>query len=129
MEEQFNKEEKILRKLVKETGLEEPSAGFKTRLMSAIEEKAAKQVRYQPLIGRKVWIGVAAAVVGILIVTYLYPSGGADTAFGIDITSVETGLSMPKMEFSNTFLYGMIFLSLFLLQIPLLKKYVEARYN
>ena len=129
MEEQYRKEDEILRKLVIDSGLEEPSPDFKSKLMLVIEERAASKVRYKPLITTRAWITVAAAFVAILVISYLYPATGLSEMFGLDSITKNASLSLPEFEVSKTFVYGIIFLSLFLFQIPLLKKYVEARYK
>ncbi len=129
MEEQFKKEDEIIRKLISDSGLEEPSPDFKSKLMLAVEEKAMKKVRYKPLITSKAWIGVALAFVAVIVIAYLYPSSGLSTRFGLDFITQRTNLSLPEFEISKIFVYGIMFLSLFLLQIPLLKKLVEAKYQ
>jgi len=129
MEEQFRKEDEILKKLVKDSGLEEPSPGFKSKLMDTIQQKADQKVIYRPLISVKVWIGLAAVFIGVVLISVLFPSTGILPDFGIDISQFEPGFSIPKPEFSKTFVYGVIFMSLFLFQIPFLKKFVETSYD
>jgi hypothetical protein len=129
MEEQFKKEDEIIRKLVSDAGLEEPSPDFKSKLMLAIEEKAASKLQYKPLITLKAWIGVALAFAAVIVIAYIFPSSGWSTRLGLDSITHGTNLSLPEFEISKTFVYGIMFLSLFLFQIPLLKKFVEAKYR
>ncbi|MCW5519214.1 hypothetical protein J1N09_05150 [Aureitalea sp. L0-47] len=129
MEEQSKREDQILKKLIVEAGTESPSHDFKAKLMDAVREKADQKVVYKPLIPGKVWIVVAAVFIGVAVIAVLFPSSGMLSSFGLDTSIVETGISIPKPEFSKTFIYAMIFLSLFLFQVPFLKKYVEAKYR
>ena len=129
MEEQFKKQDQILKKLIVEAGSESPSPDFKSKIMDAIQEKAEAKVVYKPLISGKIWIGVAAVFIAVVVIAVLFPSTGILSSFNIEMPIIETGFSLPKPEFSKTFVYGMIFLSLFLFQIPFLKKFAEAKYK
>ncbi|MBT8276359.1 MAG: hypothetical protein KJO39_09470 [Bacteroidia bacterium] len=129
MEEQFKKKDQILKKLIVEAGSETPSPDFKSRLMAAVQQKADQKVMYKPLISIKIWIGVAAVFIGIVVISFLFPSTGILPELGVDMSQFQPGFSLPKPEFSKTFVYGMIFMSLFLFQIPFLKKLVETRYD
>ncbi len=129
MEEQFKKQDQILKKLIVEAGDEAPSPEFKAKLMDAIREKAEHKIVYKPLIPAKAWAGVAVLFIAVAVIAVLFPSTGLLSKLGIDTLSFESGINLPKPEFSKTFVYGVIFLSLFLLQVPFLKKLVEARYT
>jgi len=129
MEEQSKKQDQIIKKLIVEAGTESPSPDFKLKLMEAIREKAEQKVVYKPLITRKTWIGIAAVFIGIIVISVLFPTTGLLSGLGLEPSKFETGISLPKPEFSKTFIYGVLFLSLFLFQVPFLKKYVEAKYQ
>ncbi|NNM22501.1 MAG: hypothetical protein HKO54_03010 [Flavobacteriaceae bacterium] len=118
-------QDEITKKMIQEAGLEQPSAGFVRDVMNAIEVKSTSTV-YRPLIGRRGWTAIAAVVVISLVVVYLMPSEGSSF---FESLNLPTGASIPnpmeKIEVSQTMLYAIGFLGLFLLQIPFLKRRFE----
>lgn len=126
MEEQFKHEDRILKQLIAESGLEKPTAGFNARLMQKIEAGESKKAVYSPLISVKGWFVVAVFVIAAVVLLYLYPSGILEQS---EVSSKFGALSknMPSLQFSKTVLYGILFLSLFIFQIPLLKRLIEPK--
>ena len=124
MDKQFKKEDQLLKDLISQAGLEQPGQDFKSNLMDLIEQKSAEKIRYKPLIGKKVWLFIAASLATIMVVIFLYPSKPFEK-FGLSYNNDIINNIIPDMSASNTLVYGVLFLSLFIFQIPFLKKYLE----
>jgi hypothetical protein len=129
MEEQFNKQDELLKKLLKETPLDKPSPLFLQKVMQKVEATASKQA-YQPLISK--W-GILAIVLSLMAgCLWLYFNPGSSL---IDTNAISW---RDKIQFSNPFenlkvskttVYAIGFMALFLLQIPILKRLIEKRYS
>jgi hypothetical protein len=66
--------DRLLKDMLKKSGVEEPSPGFTTNLMqmvSSISPHAASA--YKPLISKKAWAMMFIACIGVLIATLLLP--------------------------------------------------------
>ncbi len=130
MEKQSKKRDDLTKKLVQEAGTYSPSADFVNNVMQSVQAISAKEKVYQPLISKKIlwFIGLCAAVSFILV--YLNPTSGIAFVNELDLTALSTVENpFANLKFSKTLLYGVGFLGLFLLQVPLLKKYVERSYQ
>jgi hypothetical protein len=127
MEEQFKKEDRIIRKLVSEAGLEQPGPDFKSALMDQIRQRASEKLQYTPLISKKGWWLLGVLIVLTIVLLYFIPIDNTTSIFKIPLNDL--GSMIPEFRFSKTFMYGTIFLGLFLFQIPLLKKYIEPKYQ
>jgi len=79
-----------LRKLMKEIGLEKPGAGFSTRVMDAIIAESAKKSVYrnEPVLSRNFWIFVGLFV-GLAIVLILLGTSGASSSAEINQGIIE----------------------------------------
>ncbi|KAA3620349.1 MAG: hypothetical protein DWP94_12730 [Flavobacterium sp.] len=126
MEEQFKKEDRILKKLISEAGTQKPSPNFNSKLMEQIEQRASERIQYQPLISIKGWVLLGLVFLLPLLLYFVLPF--EITRRQLDLPWKDLGHLLPEFRFSKVFMYGTIFLALFFLQIPLLKKYVEAKY-
>ena len=126
MDKQSKKEEHIIKNLIDQAGLEKPSSAFRQTLMDRIEAKGVHKTSYTPLIPAKGWVLMAVFVVAGIGGLYYYPTGILEQS---QLTSTMTDISVriPEISISKTFTYGVLFLSLFILQIPLLKRYMEQR--
>jgi hypothetical protein len=122
MEKQFDKNDHIARKFVKEAGLERPPANFTQNVMDAIGKERHASTVYKPLLSLQAWTLVAALFVVAVGVLYFTPVTLIDTA-QVKTVLTSWNVSMPEIHLSNTFLYGIAFLSLFLVQIPFLKNF------
>ncbi|MDT0678186.1 hypothetical protein [Autumnicola musiva] len=122
--EKHSKEEILAEKIVKNAGLEKPSADFSSKVLKAI---AARQevVHYKPLISPWaliVFTGVMlAAVAGLFWTT-------SDFSFEVDFKLINF-VSIPKLEISGTMMYAIAFISLFFLEIPFLKRFLVKQYE
>ncbi|MEE2771096.1 MAG: hypothetical protein VX712_02680 [Bacteroidota bacterium] len=122
MEKRFNREEELLGRLLKESGRQKPSAGFKMAILEQLQEKPVVKP-YQSLIPKTAWIWIGLAFVFWGFGVYLlYADEPMKVAY--DLKLPEWNITLPKLHFSQVMLYGIAFLSLFLLEIPFLKRWL-----
>lgn len=135
MEENKEKEfDALLRKTVKEAGLEQPSMDFTASVLSKIAETAPTEARlHRPLISKGTWLLSLFAALGVLAYSLL---GNGDLNF-MGLSNVRWGEYLnfdfldqwTQWNISNTFLYGILGLALFVcLQVVLLKRHMDNRY-
>lgn len=122
-------------KRIKEEGLEQPSLNFTNATISKIEaEKRPRQVlAFKPLINMKLWLGIAAIVLGVFtfllygdsVVKYnLWPE-----KILLEFGKVDMLDKMPEFSVSNIYVYAFVGLAFFVgLQIVLLKNHFNKRY-
>jgi len=125
MDKQFNREDRLMRKLLNEAK-EEPSVDFKIQIMKMVALRNAKIRPYEPLISKSVWIGIAAVMITFITgVTYLNSD--------ISIPGLNFGIpdlvNIPEIKLSRTMLYAIAFMALFFLQIPFLKRVLDREYR
>jgi hypothetical protein len=129
MEEPYNKQDEILKKLVKEVPLEKPSLDFATKVLQQIEKQKASN-SYRPLISKTGWATITAIFILGIVWIYFNP---ASNMYNLATTSFS-----EKMNFKNHFegfvlskttLYAIGFMALFLLQIPFLKRILEKNHS
>ncbi|MEM7087002.1 MAG: hypothetical protein AAF489_12510 [Bacteroidota bacterium] len=115
--------EKLTTEWVEEAGIEQPSLDFVHNVMEVIEASTTKQKVYRPLISGKGWSLVAGLFVAILAVVYLLPAGEAPLFKALDWSGLPS-LQNPfeNLQVSKPMLYAIGFLTLFLVQIPFLKR-------
>lgn len=115
--------EKLTQGWVEEAGIEQPSLGFVSNVMGAIDVSASKSKVYRPLISGRGWSLVAALFVVCLAVAYFFPSGEFRYLENVEWPSLSS-LQNPfeGMSVSKPMLYAVGFLALFLVQIPFLKR-------
>lgn len=131
MEKQFNREEEFLKKLLSEAVTEKPSADFKSRIMRRIEANKAPGKAYKPLISASIWYLVAIAL--LLAVGGLYfqfPEISIDFSGNFDYLKLENfEINLPNIHLSRTVQYAVVFVALFFLQIPFLKRFMDKQYE
>ena len=124
MEKQYKHIDKITRNIIKDGGLHQPSANFLTHVMEAIETQAESQsIVYKPLISKTNWILLFVLTAIVLVLLFVFPVF-SETALFSQLTIPEGfnfELNLPVLKLSKTTIYGIGFLSLFLIQIPFLK--------
>jgi hypothetical protein len=130
MEEQFNNMDRLTKKYVKDAGVHQPSGNFLMNVMTALEEKKSHAIVYQPLISKKAWWIIGSIALASIVVLYLYPTSSISYLNEIDLTK-KLAFENPfqNIKFSKTLVYGIGFLGLFLLQIPVLKRFNEQSYR
>ena len=125
----------VIRKRIKEEGLEQPSLNFTNAIISKIEaEKRPRQVLgYKPLINKKIWWGIIAIVLGGFAFL-LYGDAVAKNDWWPEKILLEFGKidvldQMPEFSVSDIYVYAFIGLAFFVgLQIVLLKNHFDKRY-
>lgn len=126
MEQPSKKEERLIAKMIKEAGLEHPSAGFADRVLDSIKPTPSIQTSYKPLITIQGWLVITIAIVITLIMVSKTNVG----EFGLfDSFSSSNFISLTNLfngfRVSNTMLYAICLLGLFWIQIPLLKRWMH----
>jgi|GEM_PF-1021590 len=130
MEEHFKNEDQLLKKLIQETELEKPSFQFSNNVMEKINANESK-VKYTPLLPKfwKIFIPILLVVsMGWL---FFNPSSSFfqfNSSFDI-IDSSNWELDLPNLSLSKTGMYAILFLGLFLFQIPYLKRLLDKHYS
>lgn len=125
MEKQSN-EERLLRRLIREAGVEKPSANFKDKIMLAIEGKKAVPNSYQPLISPTAWaisLVVLVLATGVLFWFYGVP---ADLSANLNVAKLFKfpPVQLPALHLSRTMQYAIAFIALFFIQVPFLRKLI-----
>ncbi len=125
MEKQSENIDRITKKIIKDAGLEQPSSDFFSNVMEAIEsETTSASMVFQPLISKKMWMLLIALTAAVLVLLFIFPVFSESSLIN-PITIPEQfkfDFNLPEMKLSKTTIYGVGFLSLFLLQIPFLKR-------
>ena len=125
MEKQSKNIDRITKKIIKDAGLEQPSTDFFSNVMEAIESQSTSaSMVYQPLISKKIWMLLSALIAVVLVLLFIFPVF-SETSLINPITIPEQfkfSFNLPEIKLSKTTIYGVGFLSLFLLQIPFLKR-------
>lgn len=130
MEEQFNNMDRLTKKYVKDAGVHKPSGDFLSNIMTAIEEKKSHANVYQPLISKRAWWIIGVVALASFVILFLYPTSSISYLNEIDLTkNIAFENPFQDIKFSKTLVYGIGFLGLFLLQIPVLKRFSEQSYQ
>ena len=127
MEKPYKKTDAITKNWVKEAGLVKPSPTFSMDVLQKIEARTQLQPK-NPLISTLGWVIIASVLLLSVVFLYVYPSEISVWKTMVDVSTIKWKESMNSINISDTSLYAFVFLSLFLLQVPLLKKLVTARY-
>ena len=97
--------------------------------MTAVASQSVVQKNYQPLISNKVWFGLAASLVIGIVLLNIFPIASTGYLDQFSFTDkLRFNVNLPEFKVSKTMIYGVGFLSLFLLQIPFIKYYHNKRY-
>ena len=124
MEEQFKKQDDILKKLLKESPLESPSVDFSKKVMQQIERKHEVKV-YSPLISKTAWTAIAAMFLLSLVWIYYNPSSTVSSTTIALQERINIENPLKGFTLSKTTIYAVGFMALFLFQIPFLKRITE----
>ena len=127
MEKSSKKIDRITQELIRSGGLHQPSSDFKANVMEAVSAIESKKISYVPLIPRKVWIVLSLAVLALVVYLLLFSNSNLTLLEGLPLFEQITAfdVSLPEMKLSKEMIYGIGFLGLFLLQIPLLKRQLD----
>ena len=131
MEKQSKNIDRITKNILKDAGLHQPSTNFLSNVMQTIEAQSVRQpIVYKPLISKTTWILLFALTTAVLVLLFIFPVF-SETSFFSQFTLPEQfkfEFNLPEMNLSKTTIYGIGFLSLFLLQIPFLKRQLNNSY-
>lgn len=136
MEENKDKRlDDLVRRSVREIGLDAPSANFTENLLYKIETtpRASDAIRYKPLISGLGW-GIIATIVIALVVLIGY--GNLDTRTGwlekikwSEISNVTFLEGIASFPLSNTMVLSLLIFAVFaVIQSVLLKNYLSRKY-
>ncbi|NER12198.1 hypothetical protein GWK08_01975 [Leptobacterium flavescens] len=98
MEEKKKNIDRDLKDSFKEIGLNRPSTAFLHQIMTEIQEKEDQKI-YEPVISRKWWVGIAAAVLGLISLSF-FMDGGAWLSQWIPTEKVPQ-MQMPSIDLSS----------------------------
>jgi hypothetical protein len=125
MDKQSKRIDKLTHQLINEAGLENPSANFFSKVMDKIEVKKVSQpIVFQPLISKKAWMLIISFTIVVIALLTIYPINNEFSLFQLPSLS-HLLFKFPKIHLSKTAIYGIGFISLFLIQIPFLKKQID----
>ncbi len=128
MDKQSNNIDKLTHNLINEAGLDNPSADFLSKVMDKIEiQKASQSIVYKPLISIKMWLLLISITIVSIVLLFNFPIINSSSFFQFPTLST-LSFDIPEVHFSKTAIYGIGFLSLFLIQIPFLKKQIDQRF-
>ena len=120
---------------MKEIKIERPSLDFTSNLMKKIGELETikKAITYKPLISKKAWFIVFAAIIAVILIPFKSNDESLFTLPEINFSFLEklnfSGL-LENINVSNTTLYlALTFLVLIAIQIFYLKGYFEKQIN
>lgn len=131
MEKQSKNIDKITKNIIKDAGLHQPSPSFLATIMEAIEtQSVSKPVVYKPLISKSKWMLLFTITLVAFILLFVFPVFSETPLFSQFTIPEELNFefSLPKVNLSKTTIYGVGFLSLFLIQIPFLKKQLNTSF-
>lgn len=122
----------FLKKQLQEIPLESPSQNFTSNIMDVIQQEQSAVIKYKPLISKKIWFVVAAAIVAVFFfIPFEKKEGGLlekvsfDFSFldQVNISGLFSGLSV-----STTTFYALLFFAIMILiQVVYLKGYFARR--
>lgn len=97
LQEQYKTEDIALRSLLKLQALEQPSFEFDRNLLNKIQA-ANPAIEYKPIIPKRAWYGVAAAI-SLLLLTSFFLSSDATDSNAVRVTFLE---KLARSAFSFT---------------------------
>ena len=126
MEKPYNKTGATTKNWVKEAGLVKPSPTFSMDVLQKIEAVAEKQ-QSTPLISGVGWIFVMSVILGSVVILYIYPPKLSILNNVAELSMQKWKESISALKISDSSFYAFVFLSLFLLQLPFLKKLLDKQ--
>jgi len=125
----------FIRKSIKEVGLEEPSIDFTEAVMSKLAMAHQKDSVFvaKPLFSKTTWFFILTAV-AIVFGYVLFSNSTAESTWLAAIklnrlTSYNLALDVPKLSFSDAFIYGSSAIGLCVwLQVFFIKQRLDKRY-
>ncbi len=133
MNKQQNSFDDIIKKAVREEGIEAPSKDFLKNVMTSLDQRMAQEVPYTPLISKRTWMFAITTL--LVIAVYSYVSKVTvpildDTLAGTNIATFLSSLEVKTFHFSKITIYSIAAaLAVILFQIPLLKYMFDRRWK
>ncbi|TRO63944.1 hypothetical protein [Christiangramia sabulilitoris] len=127
MKKQFNREDRLMKNLLDEAGVEKPSVNFRDRIMKTVEARGAEIQPYKPLISARGWWSVAAF--SIIIFSGLLSLYSGISFSGMLSLEILHFPDFPKIDLSRTMQYAIAFIALFFLEVPFLKRFLDREYR
>ena len=131
-ENKDNQTDAFLKKYLREIPIDQPSKSFTTHVMDVVyQESTSKVTKYVPLIPKKVWLGVLAIVIAILLIPLKDQKGGILDKVSLDFSFLDklnfSGL-LEGFSISTITFYGLLLFSIMIfVQVFYLKGYFEKR--
>ena len=129
----MEKRYKDIERLVKEVGVEKPSADFLQQVMSSVETISVKTTNiYQPLVSKMGWVVICLFVIGIFI-GLLWSTDSSSMLEPLNLLfpyfkSIKNPFS--SFTFHTTTIYGIVFAALlFMVQITVLKRRIDKAFS
>ncbi len=126
MKKQFNREDRLMKNLLHEAGVEQPSVNFRDRIMKTVEARGAEIQPYKPLISKQGWWSVAA--LSIIIFSGLFSLYSGISFSGMLSIEIPHFPDILKIDLSRTMQYAIAFIALFFLEVPFLKRFLDREY-
>ena len=127
MEKQFNREDRLIKKLLNEAGTEKPSADFKSKIMMKVEARNVPIKPYAPLISKSVWFALGGVLIAAMIGLYIINS---EQAFSFEYNfDYLNSVRIPAIDLSRTMQIAIAFIALFFLEVPFLKRFLDREYR
>lgn len=127
MEERYNREEELMKSLLKEAGTEKPSSDFKSNIMMRLESRRTELSPYEPLISKPVWMILGGGMIASILALYLI-----NTEYFFDYNldfEYLSSVKLPSIDLSRTMQIAIAFVALFFLEVPFLKRFLDREYS
>ncbi len=122
------------KKYIKEIPVESPSVNFTANLMNTISQlQTEKTIVYKPLISKKGWFVVVAAVIAVVLISFKSSKESIFTMPEINLSFLEkfsfSGVFESVSVSTSTLYLAILFSVLIFIQIFYLKGYFEKQIN
>lgn len=132
MEENKEKElDALLKKSIKEIGLEEPPKDFTASILSKIEEQSddSRFYVYKPLISTSGWVFMGMGVIVTFAYLVLGDISWGNTWYDASVWERLSNFGIFRISIPSTFVYGFLAMAIFMgIQVFLLKSHIHKRY-
>lgn len=126
MEKPSKKTHTCTQNWVKEAGLVKPSPTFSMEVLQKIETVSQRH-HSKPLISSVGWVLILSIVLLSAVILYVYPLKLSVWDTIVAQSTQKWNESMNAIKISDSSFYAFVFLSLFLIQLPFLKKLVDKQ--
>ncbi len=132
----INELDAFAKKHIQEIEVEKPSIDFTSSIMQSIlAQSTLKKISYEPLISKKVWFIIIAAIISLFFIPIKAGKRSQEFLEKVDL-SFNTNLELPNLleslsfDVSNSFSYAILLCAVMIIvQIVVLKNYFQNRMN